>query len=106
MWWSTTTIGPIGGIALNFARSSDPQVEAALQTGRSNSNTGVRAKAYQTVGKRLGVDLPYLWLGQTVWSEVGDQRIQNFANPTLPDGTPGKPFDNGILFPTQIWMAG
>jgi hypothetical protein len=52
------------------------------------------------------VDLPYLWLGQTVWSEVGDQRIQNFANPTLPDGTPGKPFDNGILFPTQIWMAG
>ena len=106
VWWSTTTVGPIGGIALNFARNSDPQIEAALQTGRSNSNTGVRAKAYQTVGKRLGVDLPYLWLGQTVWSEVGDQRIQNFANPTLPDGTPGKPFDNGILFPTQIWMAG
>lgn len=106
VWWSTTTLAPVGGIALNFARNSDPQIEAALQTGRSNSNIGARSKAYQTVGKRLGVDLPYLWLGQTVWSEVGDQRIQNFANPKLPDGSPGKPFDNGILFPTQIWMAG
>jgi peptide/nickel transport system substrate-binding protein len=106
VWWSTTTVGPVGGIALNFARNSDPQIEAALQTGRSNSNPATRAKAYQTVGKRLGVDLPYLWLGATVWSEVGDQRIQNFANPKLPDGSPGKPFDNGIFSPTYIWMAG
>jgi peptide/nickel transport system substrate-binding protein len=106
VWWSTTTTAPVGGIALNFARNSDPQIEAALQIGRSNSDPTARAKAYQTVGKRLGVDLPYLWLGATVWSEVGDQRIQNFANPTLPDGSPGKPFDNGVFFPTQIWMAG
>jgi peptide/nickel transport system substrate-binding protein len=106
VWWSTTTIGPVGGIALNFARNSDPQIEAALQTGRSNSNPATRAKAYQTVGKRLGVDLPYLWLGATIWSEVGDQRIQNFANPKLPDGSPGKPFDNGVFSPTYIWMAG
>ena len=106
LWWSTTTTAPVGGIALNFARNSDPQIEAALQIGRSNSDPAARAKAYQTVGKRLGVDLPYLWLGQTVWSEVGDQRIQNFASPTLPDGSPGKPFDNGVFFPTQIWMAG
>jgi peptide/nickel transport system substrate-binding protein len=106
VWWSTTTVSPVGGIALNFARNSDPKIEAALQTGRSNSNTAARAKAYQTVGKRLGVDLPYLWLGATVWSEVGDQRIQNFANPKLPDGSPGKPFDNGVFSPTYIWMAG
>jgi peptide/nickel transport system substrate-binding protein len=106
VWWSTTTVAPVGGIALNFARNSDSQIEAALQVGRSSSNQADRAKAYQQVGQRLGVDLPYLWLGATIWSEVADQRIQNFANPKLPNGSPGKPFDNGVFFPTQIWMAG
>ena len=24
VWWSTTTVGPIGSIALNFPRNSDP----------------------------------------------------------------------------------
>jgi ABC-type transport system substrate-binding protein len=104
VWWSTTTVSPIGGIGLNFARNSDPQIETALLTGRSATDGATRDAAYQTVDRRLAQDLPYLWLGQTVWSEVGDSRIQNFANPTLPDGSPAIPFDNGIFTPAQIWM--
>lgn len=106
VWWSTTTVHPPGQIALNFARNSDPEIEAALLTGRHTPNSPARTAAYQTVNKRLGLDLPYLWLGQTPWSEVGDARIQNFANPVLPNGKPGKAFDNGVFFPTQIWMGG
>jgi peptide/nickel transport system substrate-binding protein len=106
VWWSTTTTAPPGQISLNFARNSDPQIEAALLIGRSNPDPVARIKAYQTVNERLGIDLPYIWLGQTIWSEVGDNRIQNFANPVLPDGSPGFPFQNGFFFPTQIWMAG
>jgi len=106
VWWSTTTVAPPGQIALNFSRNSDPQIETALLSGRRSPDPATRVKAYQTVNERLAQDLPYVWLGQTVWSEVGDARIQNFANPILPDGSPGQPFDNGIFFPTQIWMAG
>jgi ABC-type transport system substrate-binding protein len=106
VWWSTTTVSPVGSIGLNFARNSDPLIEAALLTGRSSTDAATRDAAYQTVDKRLGADLPYLWLGQTVWSEVGDTRIQNFANPVLPNGKAGKPFDNGIFNPVQIWMQG
>ena len=84
----------------------DPQIETALLSGRRSPDPATRIKAYQTVNERLAQDLPYIWLGQTVWSAVGDTRIQNFANPILPDGSPGQPFDNGIFFPTQIWMAG
>jgi peptide/nickel transport system substrate-binding protein len=104
VWWSTTTVSPIGGIGLNFARNSDPKIEAALLTGRSTTSAATRKAAYQTVGKRLAIDLPYLWLGQTVWSEVGDTRIQNFAGGTLPNGSAAIAFDNGIFTPAQIWM--
>lgn len=106
VWWSTTTVAPVGQIALNFARNSDPQIQAALQLGRTSADPATRIRAYQTVNERLAVDLPYIWLGQTAWSEVGAARIRNFANPVLPDGSPGDPFDNGVFFPTQIWMAG
>lgn len=106
VWWSTTTVSPVGSIGLNFARNKDPKIEAALLKGRSSTNPAVRAAAYRTVDKQLAKDLPYLWLGQTVWSEVGDSRIQNFANPVLPDGSPAIPFDNGIFTPMQIWMKG
>jgi peptide/nickel transport system substrate-binding protein len=106
VWWSTTTANAPGKITLNFARNSDPLIEQALQIGRTNPDPAARIKAYQTVNERLAIDLPYIWIGQTVWSEVGDTRVQNFANPVLPDGAPGYPFQNGFFFPTQIWMAG
>jgi hypothetical protein len=41
-----------------------------------------------------------------VFSEVADKRVQNFANPTLPDGKAQYAFDEGIFVPTQIWLAG
>jgi peptide/nickel transport system substrate-binding protein len=106
VWWSTTTDNAPGKITLNFARNSDPQIEAALLVGRSNPDPAARIKAYQTVNERMAEDLPYIWLSQTVWTEVGDARVQNFANPVLPDGAPGFPFQDGFFFPTQIWMAG
>jgi peptide/nickel transport system substrate-binding protein len=106
VWFSTTTVSPVGSIGLNFPRNSDPQIETALLTGRHTTDQATRAKAYQTVNERLAKDLPYVWIGQYFFSEVAQNRVQNFANPTLPNGSPGYPFDEGIFFPTQIWMAG
>ena len=106
VWFSSTTVSPVGSIGLNFPRNSDPQIETALLTGRHTTDQATRHKAYQTVNERLAVDLPYIWLSQYFFSEVAESRVQNFANPTLPNGSPGYAFDEGIFFPTQIWMAG
>ena len=62
--------------------------------------------AYKTLNQRLAKDLPYLWLEQYFFRQVGDDRVQNFASRTLPGGTPGYAFDEGIFFPTQIWLNG
>ena len=106
VWWSTTTVSPPGSIGLNFPRNSDPVIEQNMLTGRHTTDEAARVKAYQTVNERLAKDLPYLWLQQWLFSEVAQERVQNFANPTLPDGGAQYAFDEGIFVPTQIWLAG
>ncbi len=106
VWFSTTTVKPINSIGLNFPRNSDPAIEAALLTGRHTTDDATRVQAYQTVNKRLAADLPYLWISQFFFSEVAADRVQNFANPVLPDGSAGYAFDEGVFQPTQVWLAG
>jgi peptide/nickel transport system substrate-binding protein len=106
VWFSTTTVSPVGGIGLNFPRNSDPQIEFSLQSGRTSSSQSTRQVAYKKLNQRLATDLPYLWLEQYPFAMVGDERIQNFAGLTLPSGAPGYGFDEGIIFPTQIWLNG
>jgi peptide/nickel transport system substrate-binding protein len=105
VWWSTTTLSPIGSIGLNFTRIDDPQIETNMLTGRHTADKADRIAAYKAVNERLAVDLPYLWIDQYLFSEVADSRVQNFDAWTFPDGTPGYGFDEGIFVPTQTWLA-
>jgi peptide/nickel transport system substrate-binding protein len=105
VWWSTTTAGPVGSIALNFPRNSDPVIEQNMLTARRTTDQAARVTAYQTVNEQLGKDLPYLWIEQYIFSEVATSRVQNFANPTLPDGKPAYGFNEGIFSPTAIWLS-
>jgi ABC-type transport system substrate-binding protein len=105
VWWSTTTAKPVGQIALNFPRNYDPVIEQNMLTGRHTTDPAVRNTAYQTVNTQLAKDLPYLWIEQYIFSEVANDQVQNFANPTLPGGAAQYPFDEGIFVPTQIWLS-
>ena len=105
VWWSTTTVKPVGSIALNFPRNADPVIEQAMLTGRHTTDQATRVQSYQTVNSQLAKDLPYLWLEQYIFSEVATSRVQNFANPTLPSGAKQYAFDEGIFVPTQIWLS-
>lgn len=105
VWWSTTTVKPIGSIALNFPRNSDPVIEENMMTGRHTTDQATRVKAYQAVNEQLAKDLPYLWLQQYLFTEVATSRVQNFADPTLPSGAKQYAYDEGIFVPTQIWLS-
>jgi peptide/nickel transport system substrate-binding protein len=104
IFWSPTTANASGTLSINMARNSDPAIEQALQAGRTSSDHDVRAKAYQTVNKRLALDLPYLWLDRAVWAVMGKPSVQNFNNPTTPQGQPAFGFIGGSIWPTQIWV--
>ena len=95
IFWSTTTVSS-GALSINMARNSDPQIETALLQGRASTDKEVRETAYKTVNKRLALDLPYLWTDRAVWAVIGDPTVQNFNNPTTPQGAAGLRHDRRL----------
>jgi ABC-type transport system substrate-binding protein len=104
IFWSTTTVSS-GSLSINMARNADPAVERALLAGRSSTEKSVREAAYKTVNKRIAVDLPYLWLNRPSWAVIGNPKVQNFNNPTAPNGQQAFGMIGGSIWPTQIWIS-
>jgi ABC-type transport system substrate-binding protein len=104
IFWSNTTVLS-SSLAVNMARNLDPQLQAALELGRQSTDASARATAYQTVNKRLAIDLPYLWLDRSVWSVESTLKVQNWNNPTTPTGAPAFGMIAGSIWPTQIWLS-
>ncbi len=102
VWWSTQTTGP--PLALNMARNSDPRIQTALLAGRTTNNKADRIKAYQQVNQYLAEDIPYLWLARDTWAVVANPKVQNFANPTTVQHSKAVGFDEGVLWPAQMWV--
>jgi peptide/nickel transport system substrate-binding protein len=104
IFWSTTTVSS-GSLSINMARNADPTVEQALLAGRQGTEKSVRETAYKTVNKRLAVDLPYLWTDRAVWAVIGNPKVQNFNNPSSPQGQSAFGMIGGSIWPTQIWIS-
>jgi peptide/nickel transport system substrate-binding protein len=102
VWWTTQLAS--GPLALNMARNVDPRIQAALVAGRTTNVKSARIKQYQNINKFLAQDLPYMWLARDTWAVVANPKVQNFANPTTPTGSKAVAFDEGVLWPTQIWV--
>jgi peptide/nickel transport system substrate-binding protein len=103
VWWSTQTTSP--PLALNMARNSDTRIQSALLAGRTTSDQADRIKAYQQVNEYLAQDVPYLWLARDTWAVIANPKVQNFANPTTLQNSKAVGFDEGVLWPTQIWVS-
>ncbi len=109
IWWTSENAGE--GIALNFARNKDPQIDAALQQGRSSTDLQtVRKDAYATVQRQINNDLPYIWYDRAQWAVVAQNNVRGITNGPLPDGSPANPMGGpggfgGITFLTQTWLA-
>jgi peptide/nickel transport system substrate-binding protein len=102
--WFTTQLAS-GSLALNMARNVDPRIQTALVAGRTTSNKAARIKDYQEVNQYLAEDIPYLWLARDTWAVIANPKVQNFANPITPEGSKAIAFDEGVLWPTQIWVS-
>jgi ABC-type transport system substrate-binding protein len=103
IFWSTTTVGTV--LSINMARNGDPTIETALLAGRGSTQASTRAAAYKTVNKRLALDIPYLWTDRAVWAIATTPKVQNFNNPTTPQGQQAFGMIGGSIWPTQIWIS-
>jgi peptide/nickel transport system substrate-binding protein len=103
VWWSTTTIAK--GLSLNMAQNSDSRIQAALVTGRTSGDAATRLKAYQDINEYLAQDIPYIWADRATWAAVASPKVQNFVNAKTVSGSSALSFDEGVLWPTQIWLS-
>jgi peptide/nickel transport system substrate-binding protein len=101
VWWTPQLA--TGSLALNMARNVDPRIQASLLAGRETSNKSARTKSYQQINQYLADDIPYLWLARDTWAVIANPKVQNFANPKTLDGSAAVAFDEGVLWPQQIW---
>jgi peptide/nickel transport system substrate-binding protein len=102
VWWTPQLAS--GPIALNMARNVDQRIQTELLAGRVTQNHADRVKAYQKINQYLGEDIPYIWFGRDTWAVAANPKVQNFANPTTVKGSKAIAFDEGVLWPTQIWV--
>jgi ABC-type transport system substrate-binding protein len=102
-WWSSSAAAPVGKQALNFTRNRDPQLDAGLVAGRTQVDPQVRAAAYRLVAARLGADVPYIWIGPTVWIVAGRDRVGGLDRATMPDGGKARDMISGMIWPSQLW---
>jgi ABC-type transport system substrate-binding protein len=103
VWWTPQLAS--GPLALNMARNSDPRIQASLVAGRTTNDKSDRIKDYQQINGYLAQDIPYLWLARDTWAVVANPKVQNFANPTTLQGSKAIAFDEGVIWPQQIWMS-
>ncbi len=104
VWWTGANAPAIPAIALNMARLDDPQVQAALDTGRSSADEATRKQAYDDLQRRQNEILPYVWLNHSQWAIGAANDVRNITNQTLPDGQESLPFGRGVHRLTETWL--
>jgi ABC-type transport system substrate-binding protein len=79
VWWHSSSVKPqTEGISLNVAHFVDPEIDQALETARASTDDTERDEAYATVARRLGEEVPYLFLGRIVWALGAQDNVHGF----------------------------
>jgi peptide/nickel transport system substrate-binding protein len=82
-WWAPGSI-------LNFGKINDPEMQALMDQARSSSDPAERKRLYEDVNRRFGEQVYNVWAYDSEWTIAGQQGVEGFAGPPLPDGG-GKP---------------
>jgi peptide/nickel transport system substrate-binding protein len=106
LWWISLTASPIGQLALNFGRFSDPEMDTALITIRTNPDPDARREAAETVNRIFGERVYNFWTYWTVWGVISHPSVNAHVTATNPDGEPLIPVISGRHQMSQIWCDG
>jgi peptide/nickel transport system substrate-binding protein len=87
VWWlSAFAIDP-PGVALNFGRIKDKDLDADLTKIRTSTDPAVRKTAAQDINKIFAKQAYNIWTQWAVWQIIGDKKVQNFGGSWVtPDG--------------------
>lgn len=108
VWWSSTTAE---GLALNFGRIIDEEVDRLLGEIRTNTDADAREAAAEDLNRRFGEQVYNIWNNWVVWGLAHDDNVHNVRGVTIPgapDGVRGINMGHnlaGAIFPGEIFES-
>jgi peptide/nickel transport system substrate-binding protein len=106
VWWSSTTST---GIALNFGRIIDDEVDRLLGEIRSNTDEAARTAAAEDLNRYFAENVFNVWNNWVFWGLAHDDNVFNVQGTTIPDAPEGVRGINmganlaGAVFPGEIF---
>jgi len=88
LWWHSTSSTPVGTLALNFGRIRDPEMDAALDTIKSNPDPVARKEAAEEVNRIFGEQVYNWWTTWALWGVIEQPYVNGVESAVLVDGTP------------------
>ena len=74
-----------GKSAVNFNKIDDPEIDAALDKGRTSSDPADRRAAYEDFNRRMTEQMYNLWTWYTQWFVATQPNIHGVIGPNMPD---------------------
>ena len=99
VWWHS-------GQPTNFGRIDDPDLDAALDAGRTGTDPEARRAAYEDVGRILTDEHYVLWNWYDEWGIGATDEVHQVGYYTLPDGSTGAGLSWGWTYWTEVWVDG
>lgn len=92
------------GTGLNFSGFNTPEMDAALDKGRTLTDPEARKAQYAIVQQLLGDNVPFLWAGTNQFGVITKPAVQGVDGFTLPDKAPGQSITGGEIFLKDVWL--
>ena len=89
--WSlvSSSVAPIGQLALNVGRLVDPVIDDAFNTIKSNPDPAARKAAAETINRQFGSQAYFFWLTWVLWGIISQPYVHGVQANVLPDGGEG-----------------
>jgi peptide/nickel transport system substrate-binding protein len=71
---------------VNFGRINDPEIDKALEDGRSETDPAKREADYQAIGKAFAKGGYNVWTWYTTWGFASKPDVNGIEGPKLPNG--------------------
>ena len=101
IWWSSTTTS---GIALNFGRIDDPEVDRLLDVIRTNTDDAERTAAAEDLNRYFAEQVFNVWNTWQFWGHAHQDTVQNVGFMRIPDAPEGvTSLIGGTINPIEIF---
>jgi peptide/nickel transport system substrate-binding protein len=95
---------PIDEIALGITRMRNETIDEALDAARTTDDPSDQVRSWATVQEQLAIENTFIFLVHNEVGEIVANRVHDLTNWTFPDGTPGRPQEQTIVSPYQLWI--